>query len=285
MTSGDLLIGTTMEEARRELEEDPEWLQAISTSATIRRKIYTVVAHGVRVTRANTASQAVAIVEIERQNHSPHPNLKIKRLTWPWVAEGKPVSSLHLDLTCPIATNRLLEEGLLEDLYVHTCKVFNRSARLTQCFQCQGYGHVARASQKGEKCAHCAGDHNTKDCHRADDQSKAKCTNCRQHGHATWMKVCPVCSMELERLQTIIMTTPTRFQAGHLPPVTHNTPAAAPRSILKRTRTERSPSADTTNSSNREDKEAGEGEGTPAPTSPRGTKQPHTIKHTWRHQL
>ena len=137
MASGDLLIGTTTEEARKGLEEDQQWLRGLSTSATICRKVYTVMAHGIQVARVNTSNQASAIAEIERQNHALHPGLKIERVLWPKTAEGKPVSTLHLDLFCPMAANRLLEEGLLEDLCAHTCKVFNRAAHLTQCFRCQ----------------------------------------------------------------------------------------------------------------------------------------------------
>ena len=149
-------------------------------------------AHGIHIARVNTTSQATAIVEIKHQNRTLHSGLKIKQVSWPWVVEGKLVSTLHLDLFCPTAANRLLEEGLLEDLCMHTCEVYNRTARLTQCFHCQAYGHVARACKNMTKCAHCAGEHSTQDCRRADNRTKVRCANCRQQGHMAWMKACPV---------------------------------------------------------------------------------------------
>ena len=242
MASGDLLIGTTTEEAKKGLEEDQQWLRGLSASATIRRKVYTVMAHGIRVARVNTTNQASAIVEIERQNRALHPGLKIERVSWPKTVEGKPVSTLHLDLFCPMAANRLLEKGLLEDLCAHTCEVFNQAAHLTQCFRCQAYGHVARACKSMAKCAHCAGEHSTQDCRRVDDQSKARCANCCQHGHTAWMKVCPVRSTEIDRLQAVRMHTPAHFQVGELsrrvntrgPTISH-----VPKAVLKRTHTDR----------------------------------------------
>ena len=218
MASGDLLVGTTTEAARQGLEDNQQWLQALSGSAIIKRKIYTVVAHGIRLTRVNTASQAEAIADLERQNRALHQGLRIERLTWPRSAEGKPASSLHIDLMCPKAANRLLDEGLLEDLCIHTCEAFNRAARLTQCFRCQAYSHVARACKSSEKCAHCAGDHGTKECRRADDRSKGRCANCRQPGHTAWMKACPVRSAEIERLQAIARASPGSGRPYARPP-------------------------------------------------------------------
>ena len=192
------------------------------------------------------------------------------------MAEGKPVSTLHLDLFCPTAANRLLEEGLLEDLCVHTCEVYNRAARLTQCFHCQAYGHVARACKNMTKCAHCAGEHSTQDCRRADNHTKVRCANCRQQGHVAWMKACPVRSAELDQLQVVWMHTPAWFQVGGTPQrgstggttPTHpqrNAPpshipghsSTTPKSILKRTHTDRTTGADATSSGGSGD-EAGE---------------------------
>ena len=64
MTSDNLLIGTIMEEACWNLEDDQEKLKVLSASATIHQKIYTVVAYGIQVTRINTASQITVIVKL-----------------------------------------------------------------------------------------------------------------------------------------------------------------------------------------------------------------------------
>ena len=111
--------------------------------------------------------------------------------------------------------NRLLDEGLLEDLEIHTCEVFNRATHLTQCFRCEAYGNVTRACKNTAKCAFCVGDHSSVECRRTDDPSKATCANCHRAGHAAWMKACPIRDREIERVQTVRMNTPARFRKGH----------------------------------------------------------------------
>ena len=80
------------------------------------------------------------------------------------MVEGKWYSTLLVDTLCPEAANQLIDEGMLENLQVHTCEAYNRATQLTQCFQCQVYGHVARVCKGAEKCTYCAGDHSTKEC-------------------------------------------------------------------------------------------------------------------------
>ena len=214
MTSGDLLIRTAMEAARIGLEGNTDWLRTLSGSAGIKRKIYTVMAHRIRVARVDASNQRGTIAQLVRENCQLHPGLPIERVTWPQTVEGKTYSTLLVDTHSPEVANKLINEGLLFDLQIHTCKVFNRAARLTQCFRCQAYGHVARACRSSEKCAHCAGAHSTKECCRANDHSKMKCANCHQTGHAAWMKACAVRDQEISRLYAVRMNTPAKFQGG-----------------------------------------------------------------------
>ena len=127
----DLLVGTRTEAARRSLEEDTTWLERIAPSAYIKRKTYTVAAHGIRVANVDTTAQASAIAALLQQNYSLHPGLTVEKLTWPKSAEGKHMSSLHIDTHDVAAANCLIDKGLLEDLEIHTCEVFNYAARLT----------------------------------------------------------------------------------------------------------------------------------------------------------
>ena len=214
MTSGDLLIRTAMEAVRIGLEGNMDWLRTLSGSTGIKRKIYTVMAHGIRVAGVDASNQRGTIAQLVRENRQLHPGLPIERVTWPRTVEGKMYSTLLVDTHSPEVANKLIDEGLLFDLQIHTCKVFNRAARLTQCFHCQAYGHVARACWSSEKCAHCAGAHSTKECHQANDRSKMKCANCYQTGHAAWMKACAVRDQEISRLYAVRMNTPAKFQVG-----------------------------------------------------------------------
>ncbi|KAI9752896.1 MAG: hypothetical protein M1815_000227 [Lichina confinis] len=79
-----------------------------------------MMAHGIQVASVDTARQDEAIKLLERQNRALHSGLKIKHLTWPRSADGKQFSTLLIDTYCPMVANWLIDEGLLEDLQVHT---------------------------------------------------------------------------------------------------------------------------------------------------------------------
>ena len=68
ISSGNFLIGTGMEAAKRLLEEDKRWLQALANSAKIKKKIFTVMAHRIWVTGVETQHQTKAIKQIKQQN-------------------------------------------------------------------------------------------------------------------------------------------------------------------------------------------------------------------------
>ena len=131
MTSGDLLIRTQTEVARQGLDKDTTWLKRIAPTATIKRKIYTVAVHSIQVAGVDMTTQNWAIEALLQQNWGLHPGLTIEHLTWPKSAEGKCYSTLHINTYSVTVINHLIDEGLLEDLEVHTCEVFNRAAQLT----------------------------------------------------------------------------------------------------------------------------------------------------------
>ena len=224
MMSGDLLIRTQTEVAQQGLDEDTTWLEWIAPTATIKRKIYTVAVHSIWVAGVDMTTQNWAIKALLQQNRGLHPGLTIEHLTWPKSAEGKCYSTLHINTYSVTVANRLIDEGLLEDLKVHTCEVFNRATQLTQCFHCQAYSHIARACRNITKCAFCTGEHWSGECRRTEDSTKAKCANCHQTGHAAWMRVCPIQDKEIEHLQVVCMSTPARFLEGHKRRQSHSSP-------------------------------------------------------------
>ena len=169
-------------------------------------------------------TQNWAIKALLQQNWGLHPGLTIEHLMWPKSAEGKCYSTLHIDTYSVTVANHLINKGLLEDLEVHTCEVFNRATWLMQCFHCQAYGHIARACRNTTKCAFCAGEHQSGECRRTEDLTKAKCANCHQTGHAAWMRVCPIWDKEIERLQVVRMSTPAKFLEGHKRRQSHSSP-------------------------------------------------------------
>jgi hypothetical protein len=91
-----------------------------------------------------------------------------------------------------------------------TCKIED-SLPIIRCFKCHGFGHKSMECQTAvEKCGHCGGDHQSKDC--STERSNYKCINCSKRNlkphhkskcdinHSAYDKNCP----SLKRIQEIV---------------------------------------------------------------------------------
>ena len=164
------------EKARRELERCNDWVQAIATSAEARETTFPVFIHGVRVKGVNTTNQKQAVKELCEENQLLHPNLEIIRVAWPTkvIKEEKTYSSLILETTSPETANRIIAQGLIHEGEIKTCERYLSEGRVTRCFNCQRYGHIARKCKNPAACANCARDHTTDKCTK-DPEERRKC--------------------------------------------------------------------------------------------------------------
>ena len=79
----------------------------------------------------------------------------------------------------------------------------------TQCFQCQGFNHIAANCRKDAKCGHCAGPHNSKNC----TEDKEKCANCKG-GHAAWSSACTVRKAKQAKAASARAAAPMYYKTG-----------------------------------------------------------------------
>lgn len=61
LRSGDILVTTKDQEAKARLQKEPQWLEGVGAGAEVRRKRYTVIAHGIRRTQLDTSDQNKAL--------------------------------------------------------------------------------------------------------------------------------------------------------------------------------------------------------------------------------
>lgn len=86
--------------------------------------------------------------------------------------------------------------------HILQCKVeilpFKSSKLITQCKNCQAYGHTQRYCAKEARCVKCAGKHHTKDCTKPKDV-KPKCIHCGEQHPANY-RGCKV-AVELQKIR------------------------------------------------------------------------------------
>jgi hypothetical protein len=94
------------------------------------------------------------------------------------------------------AANRCLKTGFYINRYRYYPEKYAPQYRITQCFNCQGYGHRAAECKGKQTCGRCSGEHRTDEC----NSDKESCAGC-QGEHAAWHHECPkrkAISKELE---------------------------------------------------------------------------------------
>ena len=85
------------------------------------------------------------------------------------------------------------------------CAPFRPALLITQCYQCQGFNHLAKDCKSQVKCMICAGPHKSSECPEKDkDSFNPKCTNCKGD-HVAASRECPKfkeqCKIQTEKVK------------------------------------------------------------------------------------
>lgn len=81
-----------------------------------------------------------------------------------------------------------IEAGVAIEYRNHRAERYMPQHRITQCYNCQGYGHRATECKKPTRCGKCAKEHSTKDCQNP--EGRHTCVHC-SGDHTAWNPECP----------------------------------------------------------------------------------------------
>lgn len=166
LPSGDVLISMASKEAKEGLEKEGKWTKCLGSSAKVVRRGYGVLAHGIKIDSYDTTKQAEIIGKVLSQNRSLHKELQVIKIARPInaIRSKKLRSSLMIEVATPAMANRLVRAGLIDECTMRNCELFFKECRMTQCFNCQQYGHIANRCNNPTKCGHCARGHRSLEC-------------------------------------------------------------------------------------------------------------------------
>ncbi len=213
LPSGDIVVTTDTAATKEQLEKDSKWLPAVSSTAQVNRRRFPVMVHGMRTASVDCSKQKEAISQLMGQNRHLRHAIEILHVRWPRkaVKQGKAVTCLIVDVASPEQANTLIDEGLLFQSELKQCELYHGDCRLTQCFNCQKYGHTAKVCRASRKCGLCAapghGDH---DCGFRQDPSKHRCANCGK-GHPAWSQACKERGAQVEKARQAYLARPRRY--------------------------------------------------------------------------
>lgn len=209
LQSGDLEFQMASVTDRKKMEAEAGWTKVIAGSASVRRRTYAVMAHGVRMSNINMNDQGAAISGLIAQNKSLHKDLRITKVSWlkSAIEAKKLFSSLIIETTSPNHANAMIKQGLVEDHEVKICTAFHKNIQLGQCFKCYEYGHFARNCKATAKCGKCAKGHETDKC----TETGRCCAVCKTPGHEAWSKQCLVRREHMGRLDIVRAAQPMLY--------------------------------------------------------------------------
>lgn len=186
------------------------WATRIDMSAKIQISIWAVVADGVPVESMVLPGRVDAIINQLTNDNAGWLGMEFEINHVGWLTKaaagkkgtsGKKKASIVVEFTTPQAANKAIDLGLIWDATHLRTRIYDESARIKQCYNCQKYSHIGRTCPNQTACAHCAEDHQTRDCPRkqAADTNR-RCANCGD-AHAAWSKACVHYQNEAARAQ------------------------------------------------------------------------------------
>ena len=204
-STGDIEITAASKEEADKLRKDQRWTQALAATAQVKERTFGVIVKGVLVQdlRGDQASMRAQIQEQNRNTMELDPY---------WVGylhrprEGESRIPLVVEVKGVNQANQLIRKGICIGAVWYSCEVYNRRCRLTQCFKCWRYGHMATVCPHEERCGQCGGGHN----HLACASVKLTCAGCGGE-HEARSKLCTSRAREVDRIERIRKATPSIF--------------------------------------------------------------------------
>jgi len=247
LPSGDVVLHASSEADKEALQQNTNWVTRVAPSAKVHKKTFTVLIHGVSTEAFKRSLGEKPARDLEKQNARLHPSMKVLHTSWiTKKSEEKAFSSLIVEVDCATAANRMIIEGVIHGRELKITELYDRSYRITQCFNCYKYkGHHSKHCKEATVCGWCSGGHPTGTCPSKGDPEKKKCAACNGGRHEAWSRDCPVRRSEREKKLTAYRSRHTLYPTTHL---THKNPppqipiftASAPSAFRGRTPDEES---------------------------------------------
>src|SRR6266487_4707749 len=181
LLSGNLVIQTIYKEAKKTVNNNQKWLVDLGKSGAILQDRFAIFVHLVQVDYIDI-DKTKAKQYIQAENKSLYLDLRVVQITWPKsvIANQKRYSSLILEVDSLEQANKLIQNRLYKKGEIKHYKLFESGCKLTQCYKCQHYSHIARACRGVVQCTYCAKGHAVKDCLYKEGQEATdkKCANC-----------------------------------------------------------------------------------------------------------
>lgn len=211
LRSGDLAIYTDSTAAKRDLETDTTWAKTVTPGATVYKRTWPVLIHGVRVADYPPDAWEEHAKRMEKENARLHPGIKILGMRW----LGRITQQVHAPLVVEVGqaaqANRMINEGVVIAYDLKIVERYEPKCRIIQCFKCQRYGHISTQCKATQRCGYCGGSHSTVDCADKTQAKRRSCAACDGGEHSSWSTACLARAREAKRAKIARLTMATLY--------------------------------------------------------------------------
>ncbi len=188
LESEDIALYAMSLKAWAVLEKFQTWVKRIASLAHVIRRSFMILAHDVHIT-LNTSNKKMIIKTLIKNNVKLHEDLKMLRIAWlkKIVKSEKIHSSLIIKIMIKTMMNWLLNVDILNSYQECSCKLFEKNCRITQCYKCFDFDHIAKFCKNEECCFKCTDKHHIEEC--AVSMNRRRCANCND-SHELWRHSC-----------------------------------------------------------------------------------------------
>ena len=131
-----------------------------------------------------TDTEFIEFLDLNKISFAKVERLKSKK-------DGRVLPIFQLEINDPTKAETLISQNLVCQVtgIVYEVEEFRSLALVTQCFNCQSFGHSAKNCRSKQKCFICCENHSHKGCPNKEAR-KPKCANCKW-SHVASYKRCP----------------------------------------------------------------------------------------------
>ncbi|KAJ1706369.1 hypothetical protein NYO67_11485 [Aspergillus flavus] len=171
------------------------WVTSLGAKATIRLPTWGVVVHDFPVRSVGDLAQPRERDRVTKDllaaNRHAWGEAEVAHLCWltGTPTAGKKSSAIVVEFTHPMPANNAIDRGTIWDSQMLTTVLYDRSARIRRCYNCQQFGHIGTICSNPTICGTCAEGHQTWACTQRAPGQDRKCANCGGP-HAAWYSKC-----------------------------------------------------------------------------------------------
>lgn len=218
LPSGDIIL--TFKDDAEKYTKDVAWVQkTFGDQAEVKGREIAVHISGLPSRQLRGISDEDFATQLQDQSN---PSIQRARKQIPKDPEARHATAV-IHVRSAEAAMELCAQGVVWEAQIFQCSPYKAELKLTQCFKCYKFGHIAAHCKAEARCGGCGAAAHERGGKEGENQCPQKktdgtfalmsCCNCGEK-HTAWDRRCKVAVQEKKRIQAAYAVRPRQFELG-----------------------------------------------------------------------